>query len=45
MKYEIGIKKLPKSLAEKYNMLDYSHGMIFTQDIIKKIIRRKAFGQ
>lgn len=27
---EIGMKKLPKFLAEKYNMLDYSHAMIFT---------------
>lgn len=27
---KIGVKKLPKTLAEKYNVLDYSHAMIFT---------------
>lgn len=27
---KIDIKKLPKNLAEKYNVLDYSHAMIFT---------------
>ncbi|MBQ9012921.1 MAG: hypothetical protein IJ094_05070 [Bacilli bacterium] len=26
----LGIKKLSKSLAEKYNMLDYTHAMVFT---------------
>lgn len=37
---EIGINKLSKTLAEKYDMLDYSHAMVFTgynkeNDIIK----------
>ena len=37
---QLGIKKLPKRLAEKFNMLDYSHAMVFTgYDNKNKIVK------